>query len=128
VNAGIILIKYWLDVGKEEQERRFQARIKDPLRQWKLSPMDLASYQRWYQYSRARDQMLSATDTKYAKWYLVRSDDKRKARLNCISHLLSMIPYKKVPREKIILPKRSEKNRYDDEKTIKGRQFVPAKY
>jgi polyphosphate kinase 2 len=128
VDAGIILIKYWLEVGKKEQQRRFEARIKDPLRQWKLSPMDLESYRRWYEYSRARDTMLEATDSKHAPWYLVRSDDKRKARLNCISHLLSMIPYKKVPREKIRLPKRSEKHDYDDQKSVKGRRFVPERY
>jgi len=128
VDGGIILIKYWLDVGKEEQQSRFEARIKDPLRQWKLSPMDTASYQRWYEYSRARDLMLAATDTEHAPWHLVHSNDKRKARLNCIAHLLSMIPYKKVPREKFILPKRSEKNSYDDQKPLKGRKFVPEKY
>jgi len=128
VDAGIILIKYWLEVGMEEQQRRFEARIKDPLRQWKLSPMDIGSFDRWYEYSQARDEMLKATYTKHAPWYLVRSDDKRKARLNCISHLLSMIPYKKVPREKVTLPKRSEKGGYDDQKVIKGRRFVPEKY
>jgi polyphosphate kinase len=128
VDGGIILIKYWLEVGKEEQERRFEARIEDPLRQWKLSPMDLESFSRWYEYSLARDKMLEATDTKYAPWYLVRSDDKRKARLNCISHLLSLIPYKKVPQEKVNLPKRSEKHGYDDQKPVKGRRFIPEKY
>src|SRR5277367_4409734 len=125
VDAGIILIKYWLEVGKKEQQRRFEARIKDPLRQWKLSPMDLGSFRRWYEYSRARDKMLKATDSKHAPWHLIRSDDKRKARLNCISHLLSMIPYKKVPREKIILPKRSEKHSYNDQTSLKGRRFIP---
>src|SRR2546430_6750907 len=101
VDAGIILIKYWMEVGKKEQQRRFEARISDPVRQWKLSPMDLESFRRWYEYSRARDEMLKATDTKHAPWYIVRSDDKRRARLNCISHLLSMIPYGKVPRETV---------------------------
>src|SRR6516165_3891122 len=114
VDAGILLIKYWLEVGKKEQQRRFEARLKDPLRQWKLSPMDLESFRRWYDYSRARDRMLAATDSKQAPWHLVRSDDKRKARLNCISHLLGMISYKKVPREKIKLPKRAEKHGYND--------------
>ena len=128
VDAGIILIKYWLEVGKKEQQRRFEARIKDPLRQWKLSPMDLESFRRWYQYSRARDRMLAATDSKSAPWYIVRSDDKRKARLNCISHLLSLIPYRKVPREKVKLPKRANKGRYDDEASMKGRRFIPDKY
>lgn len=128
VDAGITLIKYWLEVGKKEQQRRFEARIKDPLRQWKLSPMDLESFRRWYEYSRARDRMLAATDSKHAPWYLVRSDDKRKARLNCISHLLSLIPYRKVPREKVKLPKRSDKGRYDDEASLKGKRFIPEKY
>lgn len=128
VDAGIILIKYWLEVGKKEQQRRFEARIKDPLRQWKLSPMDLESFRRWYEYSKARDRMLEATDSKHAPWYLVRSDDKRKARLNCISHLLSKIPYKKVPREKVKLPKRSEKHHYDDQVSLRQRKCVPEKY
>jgi polyphosphate kinase 2 len=128
VDGGIILIKYWMEVGKEEQERRFEARIKDPLRQWKLSPMDLESFRRWYEYSRARDQMLEATDSKHAPWYIVRSDDKKKARLNCISHLLSRIPYGKTPREKVKLPKRKNKDSYDDQATMKGKHFVPEKY
>jgi len=128
VDAGILLIKYWLEVGKKEQHRRFEARLKDPLRQWKLSPMDLESFRRWYDYSRARDKMLEATDTKYARWYLIRSDDKRRARLNCISHLLGLIPYKKAPREKIKLPKRSEKGSYDDQASLKGYHFIPEKY
>src|SRR5215470_4936333 len=95
IDAGIILIKIWLEVGMDEQERRFSARIDDPLRQWKLSPMDLVSYERWYDYSRARDLMLKVTDSKHAPWYIVRSDDKRRARLNCISHILNIIPFKK---------------------------------
>src|SRR5262249_16951507 len=128
VDSGIVLIKYWLEVGKKEQQRRFEARIKDPLRQWKLSPMDLESFRRWYQYSRARDRMLAATDSKFAPWYIVRSDDKRKARLNCISHFLSLIPYRKAPREKVKLPKRSNKGRYDDEASLKGRHFVAERY
>src|SRR5215813_11698212 len=93
VDAGIILIKYWMEVGKKEQQRRFEARIKDPLRQWKLSPMDLESFRRWYEYSRARDLMLKATDSRHAPWHIVRSDDKRRARLNCLSHLLSRVLY-----------------------------------
>jgi len=128
VDGGIILIKYWMEVGKKEQERRFEARIKDPLRQWKLSPMDLESFRRWYEYSSARDKMLEATDSKHAPWYIVRSDDKRKARLNCISHLLSMIPYGKVPQEKVELPKRKTKDSYDDQIPLKGRHLVPEKY
>ena len=126
--AGIILIKFWLEVGQEEQRQRFEARILDPMRQWKLSPMDLESYARWYAYSRARDRMLDATDTKDAPWHVVRSDDKRRARLNCIAHFLSLIPYKDVKSEKVKLPKRSNKGEYDDQATLKGRRFVPEKY
>jgi polyphosphate kinase 2 len=126
--AGIILIKYWLEVGNEEQERRFEARVEDPMRQWKLSPMDLPSRERWYDYSRARDRMLKATDSKHAPWYIVHSDNKKRARLNCISHLLSLIPYEKLPREKIKIPKRSNKGKYDDEATLKGKRFIPEKY
>jgi polyphosphate kinase 2 len=128
VDGGIILIKYWMEVGKKDQQHRFEARIKDPLRQWKLSPMDLESFRRWYEYSRARDIMLKATDTKHAPWHIVRSDDKKKARLNCISHLLSMIPYGKVPREKVKLPKRKSKGSYDDQAPLKNKHFVPEKY
>ena len=126
--TGIILIKFWLEVGQEEQQRRFEARIEDPIRQWKLSPMDLESYSRWYAYSRARDMMLETTDTKEAPWHIVRSNDKRRARLNCIAHLLSLIPYKEVQRDKIKLPKRSAKGEYDDQAALKGRAFVPEKY
>ncbi len=128
VDGGIILIKFWLEVGKKEQERRFEARIDDPMRQWKLSPMDVESWTRWYDYSRARDAMLEATDTEHAPWYIVRSDDKKRARLNCIAHLLSLIPYEKVPRKKVKLPKRSNKGKYDDQATLEGRKFVPEKY
>jgi len=128
VNSGIILIKFWLEVGKKEQERRFEARIDDPMRQWKLSPMDVDSWARWYDYSRARDAMLEATDTDFAPWYIVRSDDKKRARLNCIAHLLSLIPYQEVPRKKVKLPKRSKKDEYDDQAALEGRKFVPEKY
>ncbi len=128
VNAGIKLIKFWLEVSDKEQRRRFEARITDPLRQWKLSPMDLPSRSRWFEYSRARDLMLKHTDTKHAPWYVLRSDDKKRARLNCIRHLLSLIPYKRVKREKIELPKRSMKEAYDDQATLRGRKFVPEKY
>lgn len=96
VDSGIILIKLWLEVGMDEQERRFRARIDDPVRQWKLSPMDIESYRRWYAYSRARDLMLKKTNSKYAPWHIVRSDDKRRARLNCIAHILKTIPFKRV--------------------------------
>jgi polyphosphate kinase 2 len=128
VNGGIRLIKYWLEVSNKEQERRFEARIKDPLRQWKLSPMDLPSRARWYEYSRARDLMLKATDSKHAPWFIVRSDDKKRARLNCIRHLLKQIPYKKLPREKIKLPNRSAKGAYDDQATLRNRRFIPEIY
>jgi len=128
VDGGIILIKFWLEVGKKEQERRFAARVDDPLRQWKLSPMDVESWTRWYDYSHARDMMLAATDTEHAPWYIVRSDDKKRARLNCIAHLLSLVPYEEVPREKVKLPKRSSKGKYDDQTSIAGRTFVPEKY
>jgi polyphosphate kinase len=127
-DSGIQLIKIWLEVGKDEQAKRFAARIADPLRQWKLSPMDIESFRRWYQYSRARDLMLKKTDTKHAPWYIVRSDDKRRGRLNCISHILSVIPRKNVRRPEVILPKRSNKGRYDDQKTLAGKKFAREKY
>jgi len=128
LEAGIVLIKYWLEVGKQEQERRFEARIKDPLRQWKLSPMDLESFRRWYDYSHARDIMLKATDSKHAPWIIIRSDNKKRARLNCIADLLSRIPFKKVPQPKVKLPPRSNKGSYDDQVTLKGRHFVMERY
>ena len=128
VDAGIQLIKVWLESSDAEQKRRFEARIEDPLRQWKLSPTDLFSRSKWFEYSRARDKMLDATDTKWAPWYILHSDDKKRARLNCIHHILKLIPYKKVPREKVKLPKRSMKHAYDDQATLKGRKFVPEKY
>ena len=115
-------------MSDKEQARRFEARISDPLRQWKLSPMDLPSRSKWFEYSRARDMMLEATDTKHAPWRILRSDDKKRARLNCIAQLLELIPYKELPREKVKLPKRSMKNAYDDEAPLQGRTFVPEKY
>jgi len=126
--SGIILIKYWLEVSNKEQARRFEARVEDPMRQWKLSPIDLPSREKWYDYSRARDRMLKATDSKHAPWYIVHSDNKKRARLNCMSHLLSLIPYKKLPREKIKIPARSNKGKYDDEATLKGKRLIPEKY
>jgi len=128
VNNGIHLIKFWVEVSDEEQKRRFEARISDPLRQWKLSPTDLYSRSKWFAYSRARDLMLEATDTKFAPWYIVPSDDKRRARLNCISHLLSQIPHKKIKVKKVALPDRSMQGAYDDQATLKGRKFVARKY
>jgi polyphosphate kinase len=128
VSSGIILIKVWLEASDEEQKRRFEARLNDPLRQWKLSPMDLPSRSKWFEYSRARDLMFEATDTKWAPWYILRSDDKKSARLNCIHHILKLIPYKSVPREKIKLPKRSMKGAYDDQASLKNRRFIAEKY
>jgi polyphosphate kinase 2 (PPK2 family) len=128
VNAGIILVKVWLEVSDKEQKRRFEARLEDPLRQWKLSPMDLPSRSKWFEYSRARDMMLKATDTKWAPWYILKSDDKKRARLNCIRHILKLIPHKEVPHEKVKLPKRSMKGAYDDQASLKRRRFVPEKY
>jgi polyphosphate kinase 2 len=128
VDGGIQLIKIWLDSSDKEQKRRFEARIDDPLRQWKLSPMDLPSRTKWFEYSRARDKMLDATDKKHAPWHILRSDDKKRARLNCLHHILDLIPHKKVKREKIKLPDRSMKDAYDDEASLKKRKFVPEKY
>jgi polyphosphate kinase 2 len=128
VDAGIELVKYWLEVGNKEQKRRFAARIDDPLRQWKLSPMDLPSRELWYEYSLARDAMLDATDTDYAPWHIVRSDDKRRARLNVISHFLSLLPYESIPRAKIKLPSRSKKRAYDDEASLRERGWIPERY
>ena len=128
IEGGIILIKLWLEVGMDEQERRFKARIDDPLRQWKLSNMDLPSRAKWYEYSRARDAMFKATDTRAAPWYILRSDDKKRARLNCIAHVLKLLPSKKIDRATVELPKRSRKHAYDDEATIAKRRFVPERY
>ncbi len=128
VESGIILVKYWLEVSNEEQARRFEARINDPIRQWKLSPMDLPSREKWFEYSRARDAMLKATDSDHAPWHILHSDDKKSARLNCISHLLSVIPHRKLPKTKINLPKRSNKGSYDDKAPLKHFTAVPKKY
>src|SRR5580765_2953004 len=105
---GILLIKYWFEVSEKEQHRRFQKRIEDPMRRWKLSPMDLESHRRWYDYSRARDAMFAATDTPQSPWYVIQTDDKQRARLNCISHLLSVVPWRRVPQEKVKLPGRQK--------------------
>jgi polyphosphate kinase 2 len=128
INSGIQLIKYWLTVDDDEQERRFRRRIEDPRRQWKLSPMDLESRRRWYEYSRARDDMLAATDTTHAPWYIVDSNDKRRARLNTIAHLLNQIPYATEPGEQVRLPQRNSKGAYDDAATLASRRFVPERY
>jgi polyphosphate kinase 2 len=126
VDSGIILVKYWLDVSPEEQTRRLEGRITDGRKIWKLSPMDLLSYSRWYDYSRARDEMFEATDTPNAPWHVAVSDDKKRARLNIISHLLSQIPYEEVPREEPVLPERQDADGYVDPHY--PYRYVPARY
>jgi polyphosphate kinase 2 len=126
VESGIILIKYWLEVSQEEQTRRIKARIEDGRKIWKLSPMDVESYSKWYDYSRARDEMIRATDTAWAPWFVARSEDKKKVRLNIIKHLLSRIPHKKVPRDKVKLPKRQKARGYKDPDY--PYKYVPEKY
>ena len=111
-NNGIILVKYWFEVSEPEQHRRFLKRIEDPMRRWKLSPMDLESHRRWYDYSRSRDGMFAATDTPQSPWYVVQTYDKKRARLNCISHLLGVVPWKKIPMPKVTLPKRQQPKGY----------------
>ena len=128
IDGGMFLIKFWLEVGNKEQERRFAARIGDPLRQWKLSNMDLPSRERWYDYSHARDAMLKATDRKISPWHIVRSDDKKRARLNVITQLLKLIPHKKIQHPKVKLPDRSKKHAYDDEASLARRKFIPEVY
>jgi polyphosphate kinase 2 len=114
IESGIILLKYWLEVSEEEQTRWLESRIDDGRKIWKLSPMDLKAYSRWYDYSRARDDMFKATDTPWAPWYVIRSDNKKRARLNAIVHLLKHIPYEEVPREKVKLPDRQKANGYEE--------------
>ena len=128
VDSGIQLLKIWLEVSDKEQKKRFEARITDPIRQWKLSPMDMPSRSKWFEYSRARDEMLKATDSKHAPWHILHSDDKKRARLNCIHHILKSIPHKELKREKVKLPKRSNKGSYDDTASLRGRRFVAEKY
>jgi len=128
VDGGIILIKLWLEVGMDEQERRFHARIEDPMRQWKLSPMDIASYRLWYDYSRARDLMFKATHSKHAPWNIIHSDDKRRARLNCIAHLLKSIPYKQVSHQPVELPKRSDKGRFNDQRALRSVNLIVERF
>ncbi len=128
IEGGMILIKYWLEVSSEEQERRFESRITDKTKQWKLSPMDLPARSKWYQYSKARDEMFEATDTDISPWHIVHSDNKKRARLNCISHFLQQIPYEKLSKEKIELPKVSKKHEYDDIASISNRRFIPELY
>jgi polyphosphate kinase 2 len=126
LGSGIILIKYWFEVSQEEQTARFKDRINDPRKIWKLSPMDLESHRRWYDYSRARDRMFHATDSNESPWYVVHSDDKRRARLNCISHFLDLVPYEEVPRAKVKLPKRQKAKGYEE--PVYPWRVIPVKY
>ena len=126
IDDGIILIKYWLEVSNEKQEKRFQERIDDPRKQWKLSPMDLEARRRWYDYSRARDEMFAATDTEKSPWYVVKTDDKRSARIACIEHLLAQVPYPDKMDEHVVLPPRDESKAYDDAASMRGRRYVNA--
>ena len=125
-NNGIILVKYWFEVSEKEQHRRFLRRIEDPMRRWKLSPMDLESHRRWYDYSRARDAMFAATDTPQSPWYVVQTDDKARARLNCISHLLNVVPWKEIPQEKVKLPNRQKPKGYKAPDW--NYRWIPEKY
>ena len=126
IEAGITLIKYWFEISQEEQTRRFSERINDPRKIWKLSPMDLESHRRWYDYARARDAMFAATDTPESSWYVVDADDKRRARLNCIAHFLGLIPYEEIPSQKVTLPPRQKAKGY--KKPDHAFRFVPEKY
>lgn len=126
VASGITLLKYWLEVSEEEQTRRLEGRINDGRKIWKLSPMDLKSYSRWYDYSRARDEMFAATDTTLAPWFVANSDDKRRARLNIISDFLSHVPYQEVPRDKVVLPKRQKRGKYRE--TNYPFRFIPQRF
>ena len=128
IDSGIILIKYWFDVGMDVQEKRFRARTEDPRKVWKLSPMDVESYDRWYDYSRARDDMIAATNLDYAPWHIVGADNKKRARLNCISHLLSQFPYEELKRDKVNFGKRSTKGAYDDVAAIAQFGTIPEPY
>ena len=128
VESGIQLIKYWMEVGMEQQEARFRDRIEDPRKIWKLSPMDVESYRRWYDYSRARDDMLAATDRQFAPWNIVRSNDKRRARLNCITHLLGLIDYEEIPEDPVHLGERDTEDAYDDQAALEGRRFIPEPF
>ncbi|MGO9906319.1 MAG: polyphosphate kinase 2 [Solirubrobacteraceae bacterium] len=126
LDSGIILLKYWLEVGQEEQTRRIESRINDPRKVWKLSPMDLKSYSRWYDYSRARDEMFAATSTEFAPWHVADSNDKKRARLNIISHLLEQIPYESPPRRPVVLPPREKRGGYRE--PDHSQQYIPARY
>jgi polyphosphate kinase 2 len=128
IDDGIILLKYWLEISNDEQEKRFKSRIKNEIKQWKLSAMDLEARRRWYAYSKARDEMLAATDTDVSPWYIVRNDDKERGRLNCIKHLLSQIPYESTGTTIVKLPDRDESEAYDDQASIENRRFIPEEY
>jgi len=128
VESGIQLIKYWFDVSMTEQEKRLRSRISDPRKTWKLSPTDFASFTRWYDYSRARDEMLMATDRDFAPWYIVKADDKERARLNCISHLLSVIDYEDIPPDHDDSGDRDMSGAYDDDSSLAGRRLIPEKF
>ncbi|GJM14883.1 MAG: polyphosphate kinase 2 [Thermodesulfobacteriota bacterium] len=127
IRSGIMLYKYWLDINAEEQEERFQERLENPMKQWKISPMDMYARSKWYDYEQAKDDMLKYTDTEFSPWYIVDTNDKKSARLNCISHLLDLIPYKEVPKKKIKLPPLQKKKKYKRSKTLE-KTFVPKKY
>jgi polyphosphate kinase 2 len=126
VDSGIVLLKYWLEVGQEEQTKRIESRINDPRKVWKLSPMDLKSYSRWYEYSRARDEMFAATSTDLAPWHIADSNNKKRARLNIITHLLGQIPYDSRPREPVVLPEREKRRGYRE--LDHSDRYIPAKY
>jgi polyphosphate kinase 2 (PPK2 family) len=128
VSSGILLLKYWLDVSSEVQKQRLRSRIDEPLKQWKLSPIDLAARERWYAYSRARDRMFEATDTEKCPWYVVPSDDKYRARLNCIRHILECIPHEPVAVPRAVIPERDKRDAYDDTATLAARRFVQQVY
>ncbi len=128
VDDGILLLKYWLEVSSEVQEKRFRTRIRDPRKQWKLSPMDLEARRRWYAYSRARDVMLDATDTGFAPWHIVRMDEKYAGRLNCISHLLDQVPYRHSHPEPVALPEPDTGDAYDDRASLQRRRYVPDRF
>lgn len=128
VDAGIVLIKFWLEVSDEEQRDRFEARVDDPRKQWKLSPVDLPAREKWYDYSRARDRMLAHTDSPHAPWVILRTDDKRRARLNCIAHVLRTIPFEKLPKKKVKIPEPDTSRAYDDTASLRGRKFVEEVY
>jgi polyphosphate kinase 2 (PPK2 family) len=127
IRSGIILIKYWFSVSDTEQEKRFRSRLNDPTKRWKFSDVDLKSFTKWDEYSRAKDEMFGYTDTKQSPWYVVNADDKKRARLNCISHLLSLIPYDYIQPEQIELPERQNRSGYV-RTPISEQTFVPEIY